>query len=181
MHGAYGTMRRVMTVLTRQAILEEIDAGRVRIEPFELDQVGAASIDLTLGDEIRVIDAGEGPIDVENGADFRDHTRVQTLADPYELEPGSTIHGITRELIALPPNLCGFLEGRSRFARLGLMIHVTSAFVQPGVVNRQVLEMSNVSARPLRIHAGVRLCQIVLMRTEGESRYSGRFADQESI
>ena len=93
----------------------------------------------------------------------------------------SSIHGITRERIGLPPNLCGFLEGRSRFARLGLMIHVTSAFVQPGVVNRQVLEMSNVSARPLRIHAGVRLCQIVLMRTEGESRYSGRFADQESI
>jgi dCTP deaminase len=174
-------MRRVMTVLTRDAILEEIDAGRVRIEPFSLDQVGAASIDLTLGDEIRVIEAGEGPIEVENGADFRDHTHVQSLGRPYDLAPGSTIHGITREHIVLPPNLCGFLEGRSRFARLGLMIHVTSAFVQPGVANRQVLEMSNVSERPLRIHAGVRLCQIVLMRTEGESRYNGRFADQDTI
>ena len=61
------------------------------------------------------------------------------------------------------------------------MIHVTSAFVQPGVNNRQVLEMSNVSNRPLRIHAGVRLCQIVLMRTEGEAVYEGRFKDQGAL
>jgi dCTP deaminase len=81
----------------------------------------------------------------------------------------------------LPGDLCGFLEGRSRFARLGLMIHVTSAFVQPGVANRQVLEMSNVADRPLRIHAGVRLCQLVLMRTEGAARYSGRFSEQETL
>jgi len=174
-------MRRAMTVLTRDFILSELDAGRVLISPFSRDQVGVASIDLTLGDEIRIIETGDGPIDVENGADYRDHTRVRSLAQPYELAPGSTIHGITREHITLPPDLCGFLEGRSRFARLGLMIHVTSAFVQPGVANRQVLEMSNVSARTLRIHAGVRVCQIVLMRTEGESRYQGRFADQDSI
>jgi dCTP deaminase len=174
-------MGRAMAVLTRDAILAELDAGRIRISPFCRDQVGAASIDLTLGDEIRVMDRGANPIDVRDDEDFRNHTQVQSLAEPYVLEPGSTIHGITRERIALPGGLCGFLEGRSRFARLGLMIHVTSAFVQPGVDNRQVLEMSNVSERPLRIHAGVRLCQIVLMRTEGESRYTGRFADQAVI
>jgi dCTP deaminase len=174
-------MRVPMPVLTREAIAAELSAGRLKIEPLEPDQLGAASIDLTLGDEIRVIEAGDGPIDVESGADYRDHTRVEPLVEPYVLAPGSTIHGITREHISLPSDLCGFLEGRSRFARLGLMIHVTSAFVQPGVANRQVLEMSNVSARPLRIHAGVRVCQIVLMRTEGESRYEGRFADQDAI
>jgi dCTP deaminase len=53
--------------------------------------------------------------------------------------------------------------------------------VQPGVANRQVLEMSNVADRPLRIHPGVRLCQLVLMRTEGHARYDGRFADQEAL
>jgi dCTP deaminase len=170
-----------MSVLTREAIAAELRAGRLQIEPFEDDQLGAASIDLTLGDEIRVIQPGAGPIEVSEHADYRDYTEVRPLQQPYVLEPGCTIHGITRELIRLPPDLCGFLEGRSRFARLGLMIHVTSAFVQPGVANRQVLEMSNVSDRPLRIHAGVRLCQLVLMRTEGEARYAGRFADQESL
>jgi len=174
-------MRRRMTVLTRDAIAAELDAGRVQISPFSLDQLGAASIDLTLGDEIRVILPDSRPIELREDADYREHTRVERLDEPYVLAPGCTIHGITRERIVLPPNLCGFLEGRSRFARLGLMIHVTSAFVQPGVANRQVLEMSNVSGQPLRIHPGVRLCQLVLMRTEGEARYSGRFAQQDSL
>ena len=170
-----------MAVLTHDAIAAELESGRLVIDPFEPDQLGAASIDLTLGDEIRVINGGGTPIDLSEDADYRDHTRVCELREPYVLEPGFTIHGITRERITLPPDLCGFLEGRSRFARLGLMIHVTSAFVQPGVRNRQLLEMSNVSNRPLRIHAGVRLCQLVLMRTEGESAYRGRFAEQETL
>ncbi len=170
-----------MSVLTRDAILAELDAGRLIIQPFQRDQLGAASVDLTLGDEIRVIEDGGGPIDLLDEADYRDYTSVRRLDEPYVLEPGCTIHGITRERISLPRDLCGFLEGRSRFARLGLMIHVTSAFVQPGVSNRQVLEMSNVSNRPLRIHPGVRLCQIVLLRTEGEATYTGRFADQEFL
>jgi dCTP deaminase len=170
-----------MSVLTRDAILAELDAGRLVIAPLQRDQIGAASIDLTLGDEIRVFDDDEQPIDLVEGADYREHTRVRRLDAPYVLEPGRTIHGITRERITLPPDLCGFLEGRSRFARLGLMIHVTSAFVQPGVQNRQVLEMSNVATRPLRIHAGVRLCQIVLLRTDGRAAYAGRFRDQEDL
>jgi dCTP deaminase len=170
-----------MTVLTRDAIRAELDSGRLVITPFEADQLGAASIDLTLGDEIRVIERSSEAIDLVADSDYREHTRVERLDDPYVLGPGSTIHGITRERIRLPRNLCGFLEGRSRFARLGLMIHVTSAFVQPGVDNRQVLEMSNVSGHPLRIHPGVRLCQLVLMRTEGEAAYAGRFAHQDAL
>ena len=170
-----------MAVLTRDVILAELEAGRLRIDPFERDQLGAASIDLTLGDEIRVIEPTGQPIDLVADSDYRNHTRVERLDRPFVLESGTTIHGITRERITLPMNLCGFLEGRSRFARLGLMIHVTSAFVQPGVDNRQVLEMSNVSGHPLRIHPGVRLCQLVLMRTEGEARYRGRFAVQDSL
>jgi len=174
-------MRRPMAVLTRDAILAEMEAGTLRISPFEPDQLGAASIDLTLGDEIRVIERGSEPIDLVADSDYRNHTRLERLERPFVLASGSTIHGITRERIRLPTNLCGFLEGRSRFARLGLMIHVTSAFVQPGVDNRQVLEMSNVSGHPLRIHPGVRLCQLVLMRTEGDARYGGRFADQDAL
>jgi len=170
-----------MAVLTHDAIWRELDRGHLRIEPLERDQVGPASIDLTLGEEIRVIEPGARPIEVVESTDYRDITRVHRLDEPYELATGATIHGITRELIHMPPDLCGFLEGRSRFARLGLMIHVTSAMVQPGVDNRQVLEMGNVSGHPLRIHAGVRICQLVLMRTEGEAVYRGRFADQSRI
>jgi len=168
-----------MAVLTRDAILRELGAGRLRVEPLAPDQVGPASIDLTLGDEIRVIVPGPAPIAIREETDYRDHTELRRLDEPFVIEPGITIHGITVERITLPPDLCGFLEGRSQFARLGLMIHVTSAFVQPGVSNRQVLEMSNVSGHPLEVRAGVRICQLVLMRTEGEAVYRGRFARQE--
>ena len=168
-----------MAVLTRDAILAELSSGRLRIDPLSQDQVGPASIDLTLGDEIRVIVPGAEPIALRDEVDYRDFSQPERLEEPYQLEPGMTIHGITRERIHLPGDLCGFLEGRSRFARLGLMIHVTSAFVQPGVANHQVLEMSNVVGHPLRIFPGVRLCQLVLMRTEGEATYRGRFAEQE--
>ena len=168
-----------MAVLTRDSILRELASGRLAIDPLAPEQVGPASIDLTLGDEIRVLEPGGESIPIRDDVDYRDHTRALRLDRPYVLAPGGTIHGITVERITLPTDLCGFLEGRSRFARLGLMIHVTSAFVQPGVSNRQVLEMSNVSGHPLEIHAGVRLCQLVLMRTEGHATYGGRFAKQE--
>jgi dCTP deaminase len=170
-----------MGVLTRDAILAEIEAGRLIVDPYSPDQVGPASIDLTLGDEIRVIEAGPEAIPIVPDVDYRDFTSHRRLDAPFVLDPGVTIHGITRERLTLAPDLCGFLEGRSRFARLGLMIHVTSAFVQPGVSNRQVLEISNVSGRPLEIHPGTRLCQIVLFRTEGEAVYRGRFADQSEL
>jgi dCTP deaminase len=174
-------MRAPMAVLTRDAILAAIDAGRVVLEPFSRDQVGAASIDLTLGDEIRVIETHGEPIPILADADYRDYTRVERLERPFLLRPGATVHGITRERITLPEDLCGLLEGRSRFARLGLMIHVTSAFVQPGVSNRQVLEISNVAGRALELHPGVRICQLVLLRTEGRATYRGRFADQQEL
>jgi dCTP deaminase len=170
-----------MSVLTRDAILAEIEAGRLRIDPFAPDAVGPASVDLTLGEELRVIEPGAEPIPITEEADFRRYTRRVALDGSYVLKPGATVHGITRERITLAPDLCGLLEGRSRFARLGLMIHVTSAFVQPGVSNRQVLEISNVAGHPLELFPGVRVCQIVLLRAEGRAEYRGRFADQEGL
>ena len=168
-------------ILTRDVILAEVAAGRLAVDPFRAEQVGPASIDLHLGDEIRVFDGGTDAIEVTEEADYRAVTRVRRLDDPYVLHPGETIHAITRERIRLPPDIGGWLEGRSRYARLGLMIHVTSGFVAPGVNSRQVLEMSNVAGRPLAIHAGVPVCQIVLQRCEGSAVYAGRFKVQESL
>ena len=168
-------------ILTHDAIRREMDAGRVVIEPCTPDQIGPASIDLHLGDEIRVMHQGRDPVPVTDDADYQTFTEVRRLDTPYTLVPGDTIHGITRERVTLPGDIGGWLEGRSRFARLGIMIHVTSGFVQPGISCRLVLEMSNVSGRPLLIHAGVRLLQIVLQRCEGSAIYQGRFARQERL
>ena len=168
-------------ILTRDVIRREIEAGRVVIDPFFADQVGPASIDLHLGDEIRVMHSEREPLPVTDEVDYRTISEVRSLQTPYPLSPGETIHGITRERITLPGDIGGWLEGRSRFARLGLMIHVTSGFVQPGVASRQVLEISNVSGRTLLIHTGVRLLQIVLQRCEGSAVYQGRFASQDKL
>jgi dCTP deaminase len=168
-------------ILTRDVILREIKNGRIVIAPLLPDQIGPASIDLHLGDEIRVMEGGPDVIDITEDADYHTVTQLRRLDRPYSLKPGETIHGITRERIRLPGDIGGWLEGRSRFARLGLMIHVTSGFVAPGVDNRQVLEMSNVAGRPLLIHAGTRLCQLVLQRAEGSAIYQGRFAQQNNL
>jgi dCTP deaminase len=168
-------------VLTRDVILREIAAGRLAIEPLVPAQIGPASIDLHLGDEIRVMAGGPEVIEVTESADYRAVTRLERLDGPYVLRPGETIHAITRERLRLPPDIAGWLEGRSRFARLGLMIHVTSGFVAPGVDGRQVLEMANVASRPLAIHAGVPVCQVVLQRCEGSAVYAGRFQGQGSL
>src|SRR5262245_22208117 len=168
-------------ILTRTAILAEIESGRIRIDPFSTDQVGPASVDLHLGDEIRVLQPGPEAIDVHDDVDYLAVTDVQPLRDPYVLAPGEPLLGITRESITLPGDVAGWLEGRSRFARLGLMIHVTAGCVSPGVSNRQVLEISNVSRRGLAIHPGTRLCQIVLQRCDGSAVYAGRFARQMQL
>jgi len=168
-------------ILTHDVIMREIAAGRIVITPFVDDQVGAASIDLHLGDEIRVMEGGPSVIDVTEATDYRTVTKVRPLDKPYVLKPGETIHGITRERLKFPGDIAGWLEGRSRFARIGLMIHVTSGFVAPGADARQVLEMSNVAGRPLAINAGVRICQVVLQRCDGSAVYSGRFARQDSL
>jgi dCTP deaminase len=170
-----------MCVLTREEIEKELASGRLRIEPLDPSQIGPASIDLHLGREIRVMGKEtNGPIHVLEDTEPADTTQLIEIDGCYILEPGETVLGITEERLFLPSDLCAWIEGRSRIARLGLAVHVTSGFVQPGVSNHQVLEMTNLSNVPLGLHSGVRVCQIVLERTQGHAVYQGQFASQES-
>jgi dCTP deaminase len=101
--------------------------------------------------------------------------------ESFTLMPGETVLGITHERIKLPGSICGWLEGRSRFARMGLVIHMTASFVQPGINNRQVLEIGNLAPFPLVLKPGVRICQIILERTEGKASYQGKFRSQNHL
>jgi len=168
-----------MCVLTHDEILKELDSGRLKIDPFNRDQVGAASIDLHLGRSIRKLPrSSNGPLHVTDDADPMVGTELLEIQDYFVLEPGDSVHGATLERVSLPSNLCAWIEGRSRIARFGLTVHVSSGFVQPGVSNVQVLELANLSSVPLALHPGIRICQIVLERTEGHAVYRGRFAHQ---
>jgi len=167
-----------MSILTRDDILEEIRSGNIEIEPFNENQIGPASIDLYLGDEIRVFKKFDGVYKVTEDSNYETITRLVKIPKSFIIRSGDVIHGITRERIRLGEHLCAWLEGRSRFARLGLMVHVTAGLIQPGVNNRQVLEITNMGPIPLELFPGTKICQLVIQRTTGRAKYEGRFKDQ---
>ncbi len=162
-------------ILTKQAILKEIKKGNIKITPFRKANVGPASIDLTLDNKFR-IHTGKNII-LGEGINYKKHTRL-VKKNRIVLKPGDFILGITKEQIRLPEDICGILTGRTRFARLGLGIHVTASLVQPGVNNRQVLEIKNLGSSELVIKPGLKICQLILERTEGKAKYRGKFKKQ---
>ncbi len=169
----------IMAVLTRDEILDEIEKGRIQVDPFIPENVGPGSLDLTIDDEFRVFRKMNSLIRVDEETDYTDLTELRKEPDQFIILPQECVLGITKEHIVLPPDIAGWLQGRSRFARLGLMVHVTAAFMQPGTSNRQVLEIYNASSFPLAIVPGTRLCQFIFERCEGEAEYQGKFKDQD--
>jgi len=167
-----------MSILTHDEILKEIAAGHIRIDPYDPEAVGPASVDLRLGSEFRVFRKAREVIRVTETTDYETVTEKVHVADGLMLMPGETVLGITLEQITLAPHLCGWLEGRSRFARLGLLVHVSASFMQPGIANKQCLELSNFSPMPLVVTPGLPICQFIFQRTIGEARYTGRFRHQ---
>ena len=167
-----------MGILTRDEILKEIHAGRIRITPFNAEQVGPGSVDLRLGREFRVFRKSRMVVDVEEDIDLSSLTDLVVADQAFTLMPAQTVLGMTIERVNLPPYLCGWIQGRSRFARIGLLIHMTASFIQPGIDNRQVLEISNMAPFPLKLIPGIRLCQIIIERTEGEAHYRGAHQNQ---
>jgi len=133
-----------------------------------------------LGNEFRVFKKVREIFHVKEDVQFEKVTETVHVKDGdyLLLMPGELVHGITKERIKLANNLAGRIEGRSRFARIGLMTHMTAGLVQPGCDNKQVLEISNMSPMPLALYPGTRICQIVLEEVHGEALYSGRFKDQ---
>ncbi|MBD3249566.1 dCTP deaminase [Candidatus Woesearchaeota archaeon] len=164
-------------ILTKDKILDEIKKKNIIVTPFSRKNVGPASVDLTLDGKFRLFKKG---LDV-NVDERKDYKKISSLRKTNELvlEPGDFALGITKEEIKLSENICGWLGGRSRFARLGMLIHSTAAFVQPGVDNRQVLEIKNLSENRLILKAGIKICQMMFERTEGKARYKGKFNKQE--
>jgi dCTP deaminase len=165
-------------VLTHDQINKELKLGNIQFSPpIKDDQISVASVDLHLSNEFRIFQNIIEIVDLKEETDYKDLTELIT-AEELILKPHETVLGITKEQITLPSNICGWLEGRSRFARLGLLIHISAGFIQPGVSNRQVLEITNLSPNSLVLHANERLCQIVFQRCEGNAKYNGKFVEQ---
>jgi dCTP deaminase len=142
-------------------IREYLKKGIIRIEPFEESQLGPASVDLTLGDEWYFFKKQYIGKSVDLSTTPFQEAFEMRKADKVELKPGELCLGKTREKISIPANIIGKLEGRSRYARMGLIIHITAAVVQPGSDNHQVLEIVNLAPFPVVLRAGMRISQIL--------------------
>jgi len=169
-----------LATLGRDQIFKLIDNGMLKIEPFKKDQVGPASINLHLGDTFRVFEKTRDVFHIREDSDYKQLTRtVKVEKNNYFLiMPNELVQGITEEYLSLPPDLSGRIEGRSRFARVGLLIHLSSGFLQPGSTGKIVLEILNVSPLPLALHPGTEICQVILEEAVGATAYQGSFAGQ---
>lgn len=175
-------------ILTRDRILDAIRKGEIKINPFDARALDAASYDMTLFHQIRVFVEGLNEIDLMDVAQDAHAvlrlTRIVPISAEsyYLLKPGELVLGMTLEKLTLAPNIAGSLEGRSRFARMGLMVHITASFLQPGIKNtRQIFEIFNASRNAIKLRSGVRIAQVVFERCEGSAVYAGVFSNQRKL
>jgi dCTP deaminase len=164
-------------VLAKPEILRQIRSGRVRIEPYDENAVGPASIDLTLDDKLRVFNTDQHITQAD--IDYKTLTDLVDISTGYLLSPGELVLGITKERITLPDDLCGWLNSRSRFARIGLMSHIAAPFLAPGISNKQILEIYNAGRNKIWLRAGMTICHVVLQQCLGAATYAGAWKDQE--
>jgi dCTP deaminase len=163
-------------ILTKKEILHELESKKLKITPLNKSNIGPVSIDLTLSNDFWLFPK-------PHSITLSETTSAESLAvhkklNSITLQPGDFVLGRTLERIQMPENLFGILSGRSRFARMGLVIDITSFFVQPGVNNHQVLEIKNLSCHAITLKPGLRIAQLAFLRTEGNARYSGKFKNQ---
>jgi dCTP deaminase len=164
-------------ILAKPEILRQIRAGRIVIDPYDEGAVGPASIDLALDDKLRVFNTDQHITRAD--IDYRTLAKLTDIPDGYLLEPGELVLGITKERITLPEDVCGWLNSRSRFARIGLMSHIAAPFLAPGISNRQILEIYNAGRNKIKLMPGMRICHLVLQECKGAAKYAGAWKDQE--
>jgi dCTP deaminase len=155
-------------VLSDRTIREEIDSGRIVIDPFEPSNVQPSSVDVRVDRQFRVFHNARYPyIDVRQPMD--DLTELVEISgdEPFILHPGEFVLGQTLERVTLPDDLVARLEGKSSLGRLGLLIHSTAGFVDPGFSGNLTLELSNVANLPITIYEGMPIGQLSFMRMDG--------------
>ncbi|MGH2651524.1 MAG: dCTP deaminase [Actinomycetota bacterium] len=173
-------------ILSDVDIRKEIESGRIVIDPFDPAAIQPSSIDLHVDDRFRVFANSRYPyIDVKK--EMPGLTEVVEVADPdpFILHPGEFVLGSTLERVAIPDDMVARLEGKSSLGRLGLLIHSTAGYVDPGWDGFLTLELSNVANLPITIYAGMKIGQISFFRlstpaerpygsTETRSKYQGQ-------
>jgi dCTP deaminase len=201
-------------ILSDTMILEAIEDGRLFINPdLGPGQLQPASIDCTLSNTFLTMDTHyQGDIDPRNVDQtmYRTQLITQSPDDYFLLEPGAFALGATNELVGLTAQpvkiyheepsffgntprtavveertpLVGRVEGKSSLGRIGLMVHITAGFIDPGFVGTITLEFHNCSPHPIRLYAGMKICQLSFFETgrvENPYNVTGRYQHQTTV
>jgi len=173
-------------VLSDGDIRAEIEAGRIVLDPYIPEAVQPSSVDLHLDNRFRVFRNSRYPyIDVRE--EQPELTELVEIRDdePFILHPGEFVLGSTLERVELPNDLVARLEGKSSLGRLGLLIHSTAGYVDPGWEGNLTLELSNVANLPITLYDGMKIGQISFQRLSspvemayGDSRLGSRYRGQ---
>jgi dCTP deaminase len=160
-------------VLSDRTIRRLLDEGRIEIEPYDESLLQPSSVDVRVDRYFRVFHNARYPfIDVrEPQEDLTELVEIDT--EPFILHPGEFVLGSTLERIRLPDDLVARLEGKSSLGRLGLLIHSTAGFIDPGWDGHVTLELSNVANLPITIYHGMKIGQLsfVQLSEPAESPY----------
>jgi len=153
-----------VSVLSDRDILAAIDADRVVIRPFDPADVQPASVDLHLDRRFRVFRNNRYPyIDLRQAQP--NLTELLEIGDdePFILHPGEFVLGQTLEWVELPDDLLAHLDGKSSLGRVGLLIHSTAGYVDPGWKGTLTLELNNLTRIPIKLYAGLLIAQLSFM------------------
>ncbi len=153
-------------VLSDRTIKAEISQGRIIIEPLSEDCIQPASVDLHLDKKLLVFKSQRYPayIDVRRNMDYLNELVEVAEDTPFFLNPGEFVLASTLESITLPDDIVGRLEGKSSLGRIGLLIHSTAGYVDPGWSGNLTLELSNVAKLPITLYYKMKIGQISFLR-----------------
>lgn len=174
-----------MSLMADTDVEKAIARGDLEISPFDTRQLGPASYDVTLDHVYRRPTEGVGFIDVRNVP--KGHTEL-VESGPIRLAPHDFILASTVEKIRVGPRLAVRVEGRSSLGRLGLLVHVTAGFIDPGFEGNVTLEIVNLAPWIIEIVPGMRIAQLGFYSMTRASRqtygqgghYQGQYGPTES-
>lgn len=180
-------------VLSDGSIHALIAAGQLEIEPYCLERVQPSSYDVSLDNEFRIFDshaftcidpaaAMEGLTKLKRVPAKEQGTSGAPIPNYLVLHPGEFVLGQTAERIHLPDNIVARIEGKSSLGRIGLLVHATAGFVDPGFEGRLTLELSNQATCPILLRPGMLIGQLSFQWLDqpAQKPYNGKYQGDES-
>ena len=173
-------------LLSDRDIKEQIASQRVGIEPFDPAMVQPSSVDVRLDRFFRVFENHKYS-EIDPSVEQPELTRELEVSpdEHFILHPGEFVLASTYEVITLPDDIAGRLEGKSSLGRLGLLTHSTAGFIDPGFSGHITLELSNVANLPVKLFPGMKIGQLCLIKLSspaehpyGSAVYGSRYQGQ---